>query len=285
MFQMVSTETRIAQDIVSSVKIHGSRVSGTLDGTLVSFLADGRTITGTWDVQDAVIQWILHDITVVEAAEKAHLDELAKLAGLREKRDAVEQVLYRKALGVRGTIESTAGPGKSSQLVRLDPGLSRVDSEVLRRYCRAALEKLTAPGFEVTSESIRGATLNAQETADDLRPALEEFEEVLDAVRLRQRVTEEAQRVKNEALERLHFVVVNGSRMFEAFYNLAGERFHAERLRSSGARSSVRPAQPASGPRNPADSSDDGSPAGEEPSTEEASSLTVEGETPDSASG
>lgn len=263
MFQMVSNELRVAKDVVSSVKIHGGRVSATLDPKLVSFLGEGRTITGTGDVQDAVAEWILREVAAVEAAEKAHLDELAKLGGLREERDVVEHQLYHKALGVRSTIESSAGPGKSSQLVLLDPGLSRVDSQVLRRYCRAALQHLTAPGFEVTSGAIRGATFNAQEAADDLRPTLEEFESVLDAVDLQQRVTEEAQRVKNEALAQLRFVVINGSRLVEAFYNLAGESFHSERLRTTRARSSARPEPDDAQPNPEVPSPEDGPSAGD----------------------
>jgi len=39
---------------------------------------------------------------------------------------------------------------------------------------------------------------------------------------MQQRVVEEAQRLKSEALARLHFVIVNGSLLLESFFGIPG---------------------------------------------------------------
>jgi len=164
-------------------------------------------------------------------------------------------VLYRKALTMRVTIESSAGSGKSKQLVGLDPRLSNVDPVTLRRYVRSAMETVEDPDFEAPEGTVVGAGGTPQATAADIKPALEAFEATLAKIEAQQRRVEETQRLKDEAIARLRLVTVNGAKILEGLYNLAGETFHAERLR----RTRTRPS-----------SSPDEEPAPEEPAVEPA---------------
>ena len=162
------------------------------------------------------------------------------LSQFREQRDQEQEVLYRKALVMRVTIESSAGSGKSKQLVGLDPRLSNVDPVTLRRYVRSAMETLEDPDFEAPEGTVVGAGGTPQATAADVRPALEAFEATLAKIEAQQRRVEETQRLKDEAIARLRLVTVNGAKILEGLYNLAGERYHAERLR----RTRTRPSSP-----------------------------------------
>ncbi len=284
MFMKVSHILGVARDILSSVKVHGcGRVADTLDKKLAKYLE--RPITGTADIQEAVSIWIETEATAIEKAEKVQLDELAQLDQLRGRRDDEKKKLYVIVAGVRGTIESAVGEGESSTLVGLDSGLSRVGNQVLRRYATRALARLEDPDFE-PDPTVTGAKFNAEETVEELRPALERFVGTLEEVDLHKRVTEEAQRVKNDALDRLNSLLVDGSKVFEGFYNLAGERFHAERIRKNRIRSSKQP--PGSGvPED--DTPEGGTPEGEpteaeNPPEETVSEADAHEVTPDSAS-
>ncbi len=143
-----------------------------------------------------------------------------------------KSVLYNKVLDIRNAFDGVIGEGESSKQVGLDAGLAQVASPLLRRYAKRALVKLEAPDFK-PSPKVPGAKLEPQETADDLRPALKRFETALKQLAQQRRVTQEAQRVRQEALDDLHFVTFNGSRMVASHYTIAGERFHAERIRQN----------------------------------------------------
>ena len=265
MFVKVSNEVDIAQDILSSVQVLGPRIAGRFDERLASYLGEGRTITGTADVQEAIANWIEIEIDKVEEAERVHLDEIDNLSEVVQRRLDDKAVLYSKVLDVRNAFEGVVGEGESSRQVGLDAGLAQVSSGVLRRHAKRALAKLEAPGFN-PSIKVPGAKLEPQETADDLRPVLARFEATLKKLAQQRRTTQEAQRVRNEALDDLHFVTFNGSRMFQSTYTIAGERFHAERIRQSLGRSTAR--------RKP--------PQGD-PATDDASQGQGESEAPETA--
>ncbi len=277
MFAKVSNVTEIARDILSSVKVHGPRVAEAFDVKLVSFLGEGRTITGTADVQEAVANWIEFEVVKTEEAEQVLLDELDSLKKVRERRLDEKSALYTKVLGVRGTFEGVVGKGESSKQVGLDAGLAQVAGPVLRRHAKRALAKLEDPEFKPVPK-VAGTKIDPRETADDLRPALLRFEDTLEELATQRRITQEAQRVKNDTLDRLHFLTVNGSRMFESFYNLVDERYHAERLRTSRGRSTTRKKLP-EGEEPPAEAQADAATA--QPDSASADAATAQ---PDSAS-
>lgn len=253
MLKTVTYELRIGQAVVSSGESHSARVGATVDPLLGLFVENG-TITGTADVARGVTGWIRQEISVAEAAEQNLLGERRKLDQIRETRDAEEATLYRKALTVRTTIESAAGKGKSAQLVGLDPRLAKVDSQTLRRYGWTAVGVLEDPDFRAPDGAVDGAGITPLVTAVDMRTVLERFERTLASFERQQRRVEEALRLKDEALKRLRLVAINGAKILEGLYNLAGESFHADRLRkqrrktrsSSEEEPQETPAEPAS---------------------------------------
>lgn len=274
MFVKVSTELNIAQDILSSVKIHGPRAAEAFDAKLESYLGEGRTITGTADVQEALTNWITIEIDKVEEAERVHLDEIDNLAEVVQRRLDEKSVLYAKVMDVRKTFEGVIGEGESSKQVGLDAGLSKVASPVLRRHARRALRKLEAPDFQ-PSPKVPGARLAPQETAEDLRPVLVRFEATLKQLAEQRRITQEAQRLRQEALDGLHLVTFNGSQIIQSSYTLAGERFHAERIRQKLGR-------PAARKKSPAEDTADGAAAGGVTAADDvtADGVVTEAETP-----
>ena len=233
MFTMVTKELKAAEDIVSSADIHVPRVGPLVDPKLIPYLGEGRTITSTADVGEAISGWISHQAFVVENAERLHLGELRTLSKLRDERDKVKKLLYQKVLKVRTTIEGTFGTGKSSQFVGLDAGLSNVEPMVLKRYARPAYLILSNPDFEPPETGLPGAAVDPREAAADLLPTLERFEQILKEMDNQSRVVEDALKVKTQELEELHTVTTGGSKVLEGLYKLAGEEFHSERLRRS----------------------------------------------------
>jgi len=223
---------------------------GAVVDPLLGLFLEGGQITGAADFGRAVTGWIRQEASLAEGAEKAHLSEVRRLDQIREIRDADEAELYRKVLTVRAVVESTAGKGKSAQLVGLDPRLSKVEPQTLRRYARSALETFQDPDF------VAPPGIEPIATAADIRPLLERFEATLESLELQQRRVEETQRLKDEALARLRLVTVNGAKILEGLYNLAGAKFHAERLRRKRGRSQPsspeEPGEPAPEPGEPA---------------------------------
>jgi hypothetical protein len=252
MLKTVTTELRYAHDVISSGETHAARVGAVVDPLLGLFLEGGQ-INGIADVQKGITGWIGQEASLAETAEKAHLAEVRKLDQIREVRDAEGQELYRKTLTVRTTVESAAGKGKSAQLVGLDPRLSKVDSQTLRRYAWVAVEVLEDPEFASPEGAVVGVGIRSAETAADIRPVLERFEATLKSFELQQRRVEETQRLKDEAVARLRLVSINGAKILEGFYNLAGEKFHAERLRKKRGRAQASsPEEPGETPAEPA---------------------------------
>jgi hypothetical protein len=82
-------------------------------------------------------------------------------------------------------------------------------------------------------------TLSPAEHVAEIRPALEKLESTVDELEEKKRESEIALKVKTQALEENKETFLHGSRFHESLYVLAGERFHADRLRPTVARAAT----------------------------------------------
>ncbi len=141
--------------------VHGPRVAETFDTKLASFLGDGRTITGTADVQEAFTNWIeIEIVEVEEAVRQEALDRLhfvtsngARMLGshytVAGERFHAERI--RQKLG-RSTARRTAPPEgdtASSDVPRGgDPSVARQPEEVPPAQVDAATDTQTDSASE-----------------------------------------------------------------------------------------------------------------------------------------
>ncbi len=193
---------------------------------------------------------------------------------VRTRRDRLAAGLYDRLLKARITFEAF-GKGTSARYLGLDPGLGAVDSQVLVRYAHEAVDVLTDPDFSAPEiKDLSAATLEAKEHVKEIQPKLDEIEAVMDELEDLKRVSELALKHKDQAREAFREVYTYGSRFQEAFYVLAGEKFHAQRLRGKvGRTSSVEAA--------PLFEEDDAAaePGGDATESTEAAAAPSEGET------
>lgn len=273
MFKTVTVLLRFVADVIASVLTIGPGVAESFVGRAVHVLKQGEEITvqAVIALQTAVIRMIEDCRTRLESAEAQHLKELRQERSLRARRDQQRGALYRVLFDLRSALDGAFGAGTAERLLGLGPRLGIVDAQVLRRHAREAEKVLTGQGFEWPGPAL---ALTPAQVAAGILEVLEPLEQTLEELALQKRVTQMAQKAKTRALEGCRKTFVYGSRLVEALYVLAGEEFHAARLRPPvGSRSdATEPADPFPAPdpgegegEAPADeppASEDGEPAG-----------------------
>ncbi len=113
---------------------------------------------------------------------------------------------------------------------RLAAEILTASFRVLVRIAREAVDVLSQPELLLPDTALRSTLLTPLEYAEQIRPVLLELEAALVEVEDQKRI-EEAQKVRTKALEASRKTNVYGSRLLEALFVLAGEEFHAARLR------------------------------------------------------
>ena len=133
----------------------------------------------------------------------------------------------------RRYLEGALEPGASEALVGLEANLGQVEALVLLRYGAEAEEELSRGDFQPEAFVIDGKVTTPQEYAAEIREATAELQEAEDQLADQVRVTEQKLKVKDKVLEKLNKGNTSCARILEELYVLAGEEFHAERLRRS----------------------------------------------------
>ncbi len=242
MFRAVTRQLKLARDITASVAAIARTVAGVLDPRLSSFLEEGAALDGLGTVQIALVRWIDDDHQQLETLEGQHRAALRKLKQLRIRREAEQSVFYGQMLQVRNTFEDAHGPGTAAVYLGLDPGMGDVEPLVLRRYGRETIGVLSAPDLLTPEPTVVGLWENPQRFAEQILASLEPFEATLAAVEAQKMEVEMALRAKTDLLEVLRDRLKWSVRFFEALYYLAGQGFHAERLRPPKPSRSTEPA-------------------------------------------
>jgi len=229
LFRKVTHELRLIPSIVAGLETFADVVAKPFMTRIGSYLKEGRELNAAHvtALQEAVAGMIADEGRQLEAAEKAHRDGLRQEKKIRQRRETAAEELYRILLRVRQIFEAF-GPGTSVSHLGLEPGIGAVDSAVLLRYGRESLAVLSAPGFEAPDAA---SAEQLREHAGEIAPAVTELEAVVKEHEAAKRETQMALKLKNQRLESCHEAVTYGSRLNEALYVLAGEKFLAARLR------------------------------------------------------
>lgn len=296
MFRTVTRHLSYLDGVIASVRQLGDMVSKSYERQVSAILQAGETFSASWLTffQVTVARLMQHRSDVLQDAERVHRAALRKLTRSRNRRDSARGVLRDTLLRVRTTVDGAHGRGTADLFIGLEAEILTASFRVLVRIAREAVDVLSQPDLVLPDTALRSTVLTPLEYAEQIRPVLLELEAALEEVEDQKRVTEEAQKVRTKALEASRKTNVYGSRLLEALFVLAGEEFHAARLRPKVSQLAS-PDDDAVGPGPPdgeggeADDgeeddgeADDGEPSDDEPSDDEP--ALEEGESPDPSS-
>ena len=194
-------------------------------------------------IQLTLVRWIQDDHHRLEEHEAVQRSALRKLKQLRVRRDNLQENLYAKLLRIRMTFEDAYGQGTAAIYLGLEPRLSEVEPQALRRQARETAEILRDPKLAPPEALVAGIWENPEQYADQIREALAPFQTSLDEIESQKREVEKAQEAKTELLAELNHRLNWSIRFFEAVYQLAGLGFHADRLRLTVASRSISPSE------------------------------------------
>ena len=231
MFTSVTRQLKRAVGAVKSVLAIAGSAAAALDPKLKSYLREGEQLDGMERVQLTLVRWIEDDHNQLEDQEAVQRSALRKLKRLRMRRDEKQETLYTKLLRIRKTFEDAFGQGKAAIYLGLEPRLSEVEPQALRRQARETAAILSDPQFDPPAPAVKGIWENPAQYADQIREALEPFQASLDEIESQKREVEKAQKAKTDLLEQLNNRLTWSIRFFEAVYQLADLGFHADRLR------------------------------------------------------
>ncbi len=231
MFTSVTRQLKRAVGAVKSVLANAATAAATLDPKLKSYLREGEQLDGMEPVQLTLVRWIEDDNNQLEECEAVQRSALRKLKRLRMRRDKKQTTLYARLLRIRKTFEEAFGQGTAAIFLGLEPRLSEVEPQALRRQAQETAEILSDPQFNPPTPAIEGMWEKPAQYADQIRDVLAPFQASLDEIESQKREVEKAQKAKVDLLEQLNNRLTWSIRFFEAVYQLAGLGFHADRLR------------------------------------------------------
>ncbi len=233
MFKTITNKLRFARTVVTRVKGFAPKMARSFLQRASEHLREGEQlhlecISLIQVVIGRMIEFARHQL---EKTETWHRNALRLEMQIRARRDRFAEELYQVLLKARKTVEGF-GRGMSERFLGLEPNFGRSDPQVLVRFGRETIEVLTDPDSTALAEEGTDAdTLAPQKHVEEIQPLILRLDETLDELEEQRRVTEEALKAKTQALDHFTEVFVHGSRFHEAFYVLAGERFHSVRLR------------------------------------------------------
>ncbi len=237
MFKLITYELRLVKDLVHGGKSLARRVAVAMEPAMASIKDELSAVPGWCELmQIALIGLVEDDRDELVAAEKVLRKANRKEKRLRGLRLRAKTDLYQVLLKARNFLEGSVGEGAGVDLVGLEPNLGQVEPLVLLRYGAEAVEELSVPDFEPAAFVVDGEVTTPQDYAERIRTAKEILEDIDDRVSDQERVTEQALKVKTQAFDKLRARSGPTARIFENLYLLAGEDFHAERLRRSARR-------------------------------------------------
>ncbi len=231
MFVSVTKQLKRALNAMKSVLMVAVTVAGKLDPKLRSYLREGEQLDSIGMILLTLVRWIEDDHDQLEDQETKHRATLRKLKLLRMRREEEQGGLYAKMLRIRKRFEDAFGQGTAPVYLGLEPRLGDVEPLVLRRHARETVGILTDPTFSTPEPDVEGVWDNPLKYADQIREALGPFQMTIDEIEAQKKVVDVALKAKTEMLDELKDRLKWSIRLFEAIYQLAGEGFHADRLR------------------------------------------------------
>ena len=230
MFTSVTRQLKRAVGAVKSVLANAESAAAALDPKLKSYLREGEQLDGMEPIQLTLVRWIEDDHQRLEEHEAAQRAELRQLKQLRLRRDETRGTLYNRLQRIRSTFEDAFGQGNAAIYLGLAPGLDEVEPQAFRRLARETVDILSNPELDTPKALVDGLWQSPEQYAEQIREALEPFQEALDTIEAQKREVEKAQKARTELLAQLGERLKWSIRLFEAVYQLAGLGFHAERL-------------------------------------------------------
>ncbi len=231
MFRKVTHLLRLIPSIVAGLMSFADLVANSFMGRAHAFVLEGEELTAAHlsTLQKVLGRMIDFDGRELAVAEKVLRECLRIEKHFLNLRDKAAKGLYEVLLKARKSFE-VFGQGMSALYVGLDPGLSRAEAQVLLRYGHEAMDVLTDPEFKPPpgGESSVG---QLKAFAEEIRPKVEELESATEEYEDKKRESQKALKLKTQKVERCEETLIYGARLNEALYVLAGESFHAARLR------------------------------------------------------
>lgn len=263
-----------SDEIVASIETHGTEVAARLDERwpVLSVPTEPTLQATATSPPDFLGQlFTIRDGLVVSAtslskSDQRHVHQLAKLIRVREEREELKNDVAGTFTVTRRTIEELHGPNKAFVLAGFESPTARTTKKLLRQT-DLALPRLRDADLEEAEPKVAGVKVDSNAMADALekkvarlRPKQAEFE------RLRREV-QASRKEKSRRLEEHRHNVTWSARIVEGYYQLAGEKELADRLRPI-VRRAGRPTQPT--PTEPPPDADSGA---EEPAVDSGPSV------------
>ncbi len=166
------------------------------------------------------------------STNSAHLDQLARIVELRERRDGLRDALAGRFLKVRRTFETLYGPGRGFPMLAVSGKTPRTPTGLVAqvRETAAFLEK---PRVELPPLEVDGIAVDPPTTAVQLAAGADELDGALVELDEAGKRAEVTRLAKNGAIDAYDRKFLRVARVAESLFHFAGMPELAKRVRPS----------------------------------------------------
>lgn len=218
--QAVLNRIRLANDLHSSLDVHGKKIADRWEELLSPYLEDGERLELTTLVR-ATDRLVADRLRQLEASEEQHRAELDQDSILRERRRHWAGELRRRLVDLRQSAKSLYGKAVSEKFLGLRGRTARSLVE-LQRLGQRVVKRISDPGWRRPETRHLGTELDWDWWKEQIETPLRELESADRAVRADEGETDTALEQKQRDLERYDQQVHAAARWLMATYELIG---------------------------------------------------------------
>lgn len=247
---------RIGKDILHAARTHARQVGERLNDTLQLPVGEGETPVDFVNLQLQLASFLETRLQALEAADRAHLQELDDDREPRLRRDEATSALYGKLVEVRELLRGLYGFDRANALVGVD-GPTALDPLTLHGQAVAAVERLREPGPELPRQRLGSVEVDRNGLAAEVQPFVDELGGILEDLKREKRQREATKNHRDTALGDFDVAAGAVARILIGYDQLAGFPDFAEKVRLTlPRRNGSRPGEDEELPEGPPPSED-----------------------------
>jgi hypothetical protein len=233
---MVTRRQGRSSAVEAAARKHAGEVARRLAPRFAGTGSDGEGEAVLGLLQERLERILRADREALEAADRAHIEELREDGEARRRRDAAVALVYSHVSRLRGMVETLFGAGAGARVFALRGETSR-NPQVLRRQAERVVARLRDTAEPLPGPMLAGVAVDPEDWAAGIEPALGELKAALPQVDHDRRQAEATLCRKREALERHDRTYAAVTSILSGLYRLAELDHYDRRLRPTTPRS------------------------------------------------
>ena len=218
------------RDFKATLRVNFDPLAKSLNKYFASIRREGQPVTDYAGVLTDLDNAIDADFAGLQAADWAHLGELANDRKFRRERDEATAVVHRTLVNITNTVDGSHGDGTAEELLGLGTGL-RKEPELMLEAASHAAVLLADPEFSFPELILGGVELRIDELLSQIVGPLARLEQVLGRLTDEEKKSVATLETKELAIARYDKTYSRDANILKALLGFAGMDKQAERIR------------------------------------------------------